>query len=128
VFNTRELDQQRQKLWSNHEQVSHVAFASLSCHCLWDALSLNCRKRSSGWPFNVTIGHCQPGGTYFAYGSDWSNSLRSRRCVGGAEVNGGPVQTWHWFIWHLAFRIEPPWGRHGTRGTVKGPLARREYG
>lgn len=70
-----------------------LAFASLSVTALLTS-SLAIAEDRAGWPSNFTIGTASQGGTYFAYGSGWSNFIAEQTGVsGGAEVTGGPVQN-----------------------------------
>ncbi|MCY4305993.1 MAG: TAXI family TRAP transporter solute-binding subunit [Aestuariivita sp.] len=48
----------------------------------------------TGWPSSFTVGTASQGGTYFAYGSGWSNIVAEELNIsGGAEVTGGPMQN-----------------------------------
>ncbi|MFN3579370.1 MAG: TAXI family TRAP transporter solute-binding subunit [Pseudomonas sp.] len=70
-----------------------MAFASLSATALLTSAIAAAEDRS-GWPSNFTVGTASQGGTYFAYGSGWSNFIAEQTGVsGGAEVTGGPVQN-----------------------------------
>ncbi|MEO1249443.1 MAG: TAXI family TRAP transporter solute-binding subunit [Pseudomonadota bacterium] len=47
-----------------------------------------------GWPDSFSVGTASQGGTYFVYGSGWTNLVSESLGVpGGAEVTGGPVQN-----------------------------------
>ncbi|MEM1130369.1 MAG: TAXI family TRAP transporter solute-binding subunit [Pseudomonadota bacterium] len=47
-----------------------------------------------GWPDSFTVGTASQGGTYFVYGSGWTNLVSEALGIpGGAEVTGGPVQN-----------------------------------
>ena len=47
-----------------------------------------------GWPDSFSVGTASQGGTYFVYGSGWTNLVSDNLDVpGGAEVTGGPVQN-----------------------------------
>lgn len=47
-----------------------------------------------GWPDSFSVGTASQGGTYFVYGSGWTNLVSENLDVlGGAEVTGGPVQN-----------------------------------
>lgn len=47
-----------------------------------------------GWPDSFSVGTASQGGTYFVYGSGWTNLVSESLDVpGGAEVTGGPVQN-----------------------------------
>ncbi|GAB5467392.1 MAG: TAXI family TRAP transporter solute-binding subunit [Rhodospirillales bacterium] len=46
------------------------------------------------WPSSFTVGTASQGGTYFVYGSGWTNMVSDALGVpGGPEVTGGPVQN-----------------------------------
>ncbi|MEO1193380.1 MAG: TAXI family TRAP transporter solute-binding subunit [Pseudomonadota bacterium] len=46
------------------------------------------------WPDSFTVGTASQGGTYFVYGSGWTNMVSDALGVpGGPEVTGGPVQN-----------------------------------
>lgn len=48
----------------------------------------------SDWPESFSVGTASQGGTYFVYGSGWTNLVsESLGIPGGAEVTGGPVQN-----------------------------------
>ncbi|MGF1502964.1 MAG: TAXI family TRAP transporter solute-binding subunit [Paracoccaceae bacterium] len=48
----------------------------------------------SDWPSSFSVGTASQGGTYFVYGSGWTNLVSDTLDVpGGAEVTGGPVQN-----------------------------------
>lgn len=48
----------------------------------------------SDWPESFSVGTASQGGTYFVYGSGWTNLVSEVLGVpGGAEVTGGPVQN-----------------------------------
>ncbi|NJM35707.1 MAG: TAXI family TRAP transporter solute-binding subunit [Rhodomicrobium sp.] len=48
----------------------------------------------SNWPSSFSVGTASQGGTYFVYGSGWTNLVAEALGVsGGAEVTGGPVQN-----------------------------------
>lgn len=71
-----------------------LAFASLSATALLTSAIAIAEEDRTGWPSNFTIGTASQGGTYFAYGSGWSNFIAEQTGVsGGAEVTGGPVQN-----------------------------------
>ncbi|MEM8819746.1 MAG: TAXI family TRAP transporter solute-binding subunit [Pseudomonadota bacterium] len=47
-----------------------------------------------GWPESFSVGTASQGGTYFVYGSGWTNLVSEALGIpGGAEVTGGPVQN-----------------------------------
>lgn len=47
-----------------------------------------------GWPDSFSVGTASQGGTYFVYGSGWTNLVSEALGIpGGAEVTGGPVQN-----------------------------------
>lgn len=72
---------------------STLAFATLTATSLLTS-ALAIAEDRTGWPSNFTIGTASQGGTYFAYGSGWSNFIAEQTGVsGGAEVTGGPVQN-----------------------------------
>ncbi len=48
----------------------------------------------AGWPESFTTGTASQGGTYFAYGSGWTNLVAEELGLsGGVEVTGGPGQN-----------------------------------
>ncbi|MEM9011405.1 MAG: TAXI family TRAP transporter solute-binding subunit [Pseudomonadota bacterium] len=48
----------------------------------------------SDWPDSFSVGTASQGGTYFVYGSGWTNMVSDLLDIpGGAEVTGGPVQN-----------------------------------
>ncbi|MEM7497533.1 MAG: TAXI family TRAP transporter solute-binding subunit [Pseudomonadota bacterium] len=48
----------------------------------------------AGWPDSFSVGTASQGGTYFVYGSGWTNLVSEALGIpGGAEVTGGPVQN-----------------------------------
>lgn len=48
----------------------------------------------SKWPQSFSVGTASQGGTYFVYGSGWTNMVAEALGVtGGAEVTAGPVQN-----------------------------------
>ncbi len=48
----------------------------------------------SDWPASFSVGTASQGGTYFVYGSGWTNLVSDQLGIpGGAEVTGGPVQN-----------------------------------
>ncbi len=48
----------------------------------------------TGWPESFSVGTASQGGTYFVYGSGWTNLVSDALGIpGGAEVTGGPVQN-----------------------------------
>ncbi|MEM9781632.1 MAG: TAXI family TRAP transporter solute-binding subunit [Pseudomonadota bacterium] len=48
----------------------------------------------SDWPESFSVGTASQGGTYFVYGSGWTNLVSETLGIpGGAEVTGGPVQN-----------------------------------
>ncbi len=48
----------------------------------------------TGWPESFTTGTASQGGTFFAYGSGWTNLVAEELGIsGGAEVTGGPGQN-----------------------------------
>ncbi len=48
----------------------------------------------SDWPDSFSVGTASQGGTYFVYGSGWTNLVSETLGIpGGAEVTGGPVQN-----------------------------------
>ncbi|MEL6196377.1 MAG: TAXI family TRAP transporter solute-binding subunit [Pseudomonadota bacterium] len=48
----------------------------------------------SDWPESFSVGTASQGGTYFVYGSGWTNLVSEALGIpGGAEVTGGPVQN-----------------------------------
>ncbi len=48
----------------------------------------------SNWPTSFSVGTASQGGTYFVYGSGWTNLVsESLGIPGGAEVTAGPVQN-----------------------------------
>ncbi|MEM8571777.1 MAG: TAXI family TRAP transporter solute-binding subunit [Pseudomonadota bacterium] len=48
----------------------------------------------SDWPESFSVGTASQGGTYFVYGSGWTNLVSDALGIpGGAEVTGGPVQN-----------------------------------
>ena len=64
------------------------------------ALSLGCVSvyaqdvDKTGWPESFTVGTASQGGTYFAYGSGWTNLVAQELGLsGGAEITGGPMQN-----------------------------------
>ncbi|MEO0956874.1 MAG: TAXI family TRAP transporter solute-binding subunit [Pseudomonadota bacterium] len=47
-----------------------------------------------GWPESFSVGTASQGGTYFVYGSGWTNLVSEALGIpGGSEVTGGPVQN-----------------------------------
>ena len=58
------------------------------------SLSSALAQDRTGWPSSFTVGTASQGGTYFAYGSGWSNIVAEElKISGGAEVTGGPMQN-----------------------------------
>ena len=56
----------------------------------WGAIA----EDREGWPDSFSVGTASQGGTYFVYGSGWTNMVSESLDVpGGAEVTGGPVQN-----------------------------------
>ncbi|MGF1476529.1 MAG: TAXI family TRAP transporter solute-binding subunit [Geminicoccaceae bacterium] len=52
------------------------------------------RADQSEWPDSFTVGTASQGGTYFVYGSGWTNLVSEALGVNGSsEVTGGPVQN-----------------------------------
>lgn len=48
----------------------------------------------STWPESISVGTASQGGTYFVYGSGWTNLVSDALDIpAGAEVTGGPVQN-----------------------------------
>lgn len=48
----------------------------------------------SDWPTSFSVGTASQGGTYFVYGSGWTNMVADALGIpGGAEVTAGPVQN-----------------------------------
>ncbi|MEM8701790.1 MAG: TAXI family TRAP transporter solute-binding subunit [Pseudomonadota bacterium] len=48
----------------------------------------------SDWPTSFSVGTASQGGTYFVYGSGWTNMVADALDIpGGAEVTAGPVQN-----------------------------------
>jgi len=48
----------------------------------------------AGWPESFSVGTASQGGTYFVYGSGWTNLVSDALGIpGGAEVTAGPVQN-----------------------------------
>ncbi|MEM9278902.1 MAG: TAXI family TRAP transporter solute-binding subunit [Pseudomonadota bacterium] len=48
----------------------------------------------SDWPKSFSVGTASQGGTYFVYGSGWTNMVSEALGIsGGAEVTAGPVQN-----------------------------------
>jgi len=48
----------------------------------------------SNWPKSFSVGTASQGGTYFVYGSGWTNLVSETLGIpGGAEVTAGPVQN-----------------------------------
>ena len=48
----------------------------------------------SDWPTSFSVGTASQGGTYFVYGSGWTNLVSEALGIpGGAEVTAGPVQN-----------------------------------
>lgn len=48
----------------------------------------------SNWPSSFSVGTASQGGTYFVYGSGWTNMVADELGIpGGAEVTAGPVQN-----------------------------------
>ncbi len=48
----------------------------------------------SDWPDSFSVGTASQGGTYFVYGSGWTNMVAEALGIpGGTEVTGGPVQN-----------------------------------
>jgi len=46
------------------------------------------------WPDSFSVGTASQGGTYFVYGSGWTNMVSEALGIpGGSEVTGGPVQN-----------------------------------
>ena len=67
------------------------ATAALSLGCV----SVNAQDvDKTGWPESFTVGTASQGGTYFAYGSGWTNLVAQELGLsGGAEITGGPMQN-----------------------------------
>jgi TRAP transporter TAXI family solute receptor len=68
---------------------SIAGFASLSM-----TSGLAFAQDRSNWPKSFSVGTASQGGTYFVYGSGWTNLVSETLGIpGGAEVTAGPVQN-----------------------------------
>ncbi len=76
----------RATTWTCRAVVGAVAVAFASSGAL--------AQDRDGWPDSFSVGTASQGGTYFVYGSGWTNLVSESLGVpGGAEVTGGPVQN-----------------------------------
>lgn len=67
-----------------------VAFAG----ALGVATAVSAADDKSDWPESFSVGTASQGGTYFVYGSGWTNMVSEALGIpGGTEVTGGPVQN-----------------------------------
>lgn len=58
------------------------------------AASVVSAQDRSDWPDSFSVGTASQGGTYFVYGSGWTNMVAEALGIpGGTEVTGGPVQN-----------------------------------
>lgn len=68
------------------------AIAALSAFYI--AVGMAMAQDRSDWPDSFSVGTASQGGTYFVYGTGWTNLVSEALGVpGGTEVTGGPVQN-----------------------------------
>lgn len=75
---------------TNHTRTLAVSIAAALALVVAPAFS----QDREGWPQSFSVGTASQGGTYFVYGSGWTNLVSETLGIpGGAEVTGGPVQN-----------------------------------